>query len=64
MQAIIKLNILALATQYILSLTNFMINNFEQFTFNSSIYKKSMGHGRNLHVQQSLLAMMQNGVIT
>jgi hypothetical protein len=60
--AIIKLNILTLASQYVLSLINFMINNLEQFTLNSSIYKKPMRHGRNIHVPQSPLAMWQTGV--
>jgi hypothetical protein len=40
---------------------NFMINSLEQFTFNSSIYNKSMKRGRNLHVPQSHLAMGQKG---
>jgi hypothetical protein len=60
--AFIKLNILTLAFQYNLSLMSFMINNLEQSTFNSSIYKKSMRHRRNLHVPQSHLAMRQKGV--
>jgi hypothetical protein len=51
--AFIKLNILILASQYILSLMNFMINNLEQITFNSSIYKKSMRHGRNTFLSLS-----------
>jgi hypothetical protein len=59
--AFIKLNILTLASQCILSLMNFMINNLEQFTFNCSIYKKSMRYGRNLHVPQSHLATGQKG---
>jgi hypothetical protein len=60
--AFIQLNILTLPSQYILSLMNFMINNLEQLILNSSIYKKSMRHGTNLHVPQSHLAMRQKGV--
>jgi hypothetical protein len=62
MPTLVKLNILTLASQYILSLVNFMTNNLEQFTFNFSIYKKAMGHGRNLHVPQSHIAMRQKGI--
>jgi hypothetical protein len=58
----ITLNILSLASQYIISFMNFMINNLEQFTFNPLIYKKSMRHGRNLHVHQSHLAKRQKGI--
>jgi hypothetical protein len=60
--AFTKLNILTLASQYILSLMIFMINNLEHFTFNYSVYKRSTRHGRNLHVPQSHLAMSQEGV--
>jgi hypothetical protein len=60
--AFIKLNNLKLASQYILLLMNFMVNNLEQFTFNSSIYRKLMRHGRNLHILQSHLAVRQKGV--
>jgi hypothetical protein len=57
-----KLNILTLASQYILSLMIFMINNLEYFTFNYSIYRRSTRQGRNLHVLQSHLTMRQKGV--
>jgi hypothetical protein len=60
--AFIKLNILTLASQYILSLMTFMINNLDYFTFNYSIYERQTRHERNLHVQQSHLAMRQKGV--
>jgi hypothetical protein len=61
-RAFIKLNILTLASQYILSLMTFMINNLDYFTFNYSIYERRTRHERNLHVQQSHLAMRQKGV--
>jgi hypothetical protein len=57
-----ELKILTLASQYILLLMNFMINNLGHFTFNHTIYNKSTRHGRNLHVPQSHLAMSQKGV--
>jgi hypothetical protein len=57
-----KLNILTLASQYILSLMTLMINNLGQFIFNYAIYNKSTRRGRNLHVPQSHLAMRQKGV--
>ena len=60
--AFIKLNILTLVSQCILSLMTFMINNLEYFTFNYSIYERPTRHERNLHVLQSHLAMSQKGV--
>jgi hypothetical protein len=60
--AFTKLNNLTLASQHILSLMIFMINNLENFTFNYSIYKRPTRHERNLHVPQSHLAMRQKGV--
>jgi hypothetical protein len=60
--AFTKLNILTVASQYILSLMIFMINNLKHFTSNYSIYKRSSRHGRNLHFPQSHLATRQKGV--
>jgi hypothetical protein len=57
-----KLNILTLASQYILSLMNFMINNLEYFAFNYSIHERTTRHGRNLLILQSHLTMWQKGV--
>jgi hypothetical protein len=57
-----KLNILTLASQYILSSMIFMINNLGHFTFNCAIHNKSTRHRRNLHVLQSHLAMRQKKV--
>jgi hypothetical protein len=59
-----ELKMLTLASQYILSLMNFMINNLGNFTFNHTIYNKSTRHGRNLHVSQSHLAKRKKGSIT
>jgi hypothetical protein len=56
-----KLNILTLASQYILSMMIFMINNLGHFTFNCAIHNKSTRHRRNLHVLQSHLVMGQKG---
>lgn len=57
-----KLNILTLASQYILSLMIFMISNLEHFTFNCAIHNKSTRHRGNLHVLQSHLTIRQKGV--
>jgi hypothetical protein len=57
-----KLNILTLASQYILSLMIFMISNLEHFTFNCAIHNKSTKHRGNLHVLQSHLTIRQKGV--
>jgi hypothetical protein len=57
-----KSNILTRASQYILSLMIFMINNLGHFTFNCAIHKKSTRHRRNLPVLQAHLAMRQKGV--
>jgi hypothetical protein len=56
------LNILTLASQYVLSLMTLMINNLEYFTFNYAIHNKLTRDGRNLHVPQTHLAMRQKGV--
>jgi hypothetical protein len=57
-----KLNILTLASQYILSLMIFMISNLEYFIFNDTIHDKTTRHRGNLHVLQSHLAIRQKGV--
>jgi hypothetical protein len=57
-----KLNILTLASQYILFLINFMKNNLEYFMFNYSIHERMTRHGRNLNILQSHLTMRQKGV--
>jgi hypothetical protein len=57
-----ELKILTLASQYVLSLMNFMINNLGHFTFNHTMYNKSTRHGRNLHVPESHLAKRRKGV--
>jgi hypothetical protein len=57
-----KLNILTLASHYILSLMTSMVNNLGHFTFNYAICNKSTRHRRNLHAPQSHLAMRQKGV--
>jgi hypothetical protein len=57
-----KLNILTLASQYILSLIIFMISNLEYFIFNDAIHDKTTIHKGNLHVLQSHLAIRQKGV--
>jgi hypothetical protein len=56
-----KLYIWTLASQYILSLMTFMINNLEYFTFNYTIHERTTRHGRNLHILKSHLTMKQNG---
>ena len=57
-----KLNILILASQYILPLVTFMRSNLEHFTFNCAIHNKSTRHRGNLHVLQSHLTIRQKGV--
>jgi hypothetical protein len=57
-----KLNIPTLASQYILSLMIFMINNLEHFTFNCAIHDQATRHRGNLHVLQSHLVLRQKGV--
>jgi hypothetical protein len=56
------LNILTLASQYILSLMTFMRNNLELFTFNCVVHDKLTRNRGNLHVPQSHLSNRQKGV--
>jgi hypothetical protein len=57
-----ELNILTLASQYMLSLMIFVKNNLELFTFNCTVHNKLMKNRGNLHVLQSHLSIRQKGV--
>jgi hypothetical protein len=59
-----ELNILTLASQYILSLMTFVKNNLELFTFSCTVHKKLTKNRGNLHVLQSHLSIRQKGYIT
>jgi hypothetical protein len=57
-----ELNILTLASQYILSLITFVKNNLELFTFNCTAHNKLTRNRGKLHVLQSHLSIRQKGV--
>jgi hypothetical protein len=57
-----ELNILTLASRYILSLVTFVKNNLELFTFNCTVHNKLTRSRGNLHVLQSHLSIRQKGV--
>jgi hypothetical protein len=57
-----ELNILTLASQYILSLMTFVKNNLELFTFSCTVHNKLTRNRGNLHVLQSHLSIRQKGV--
>jgi hypothetical protein len=57
-----ELNILTLASQYILSLMIFVKNNVELFTFNCTVHNKLTRNRGNLHVLQSHLSIRQKGI--
>jgi hypothetical protein len=57
-----ELNILTLASQYILSLMTFVKNNLELFTFSCTVHNKLTRNRGNLHVLQSRLSIRQKGV--
>jgi hypothetical protein len=57
-----QLNILTLASQYILSLMTFVKNNLELFTFNCTVHNKLTRNRGSLHVLQSHLSIRQKGI--
>jgi hypothetical protein len=63
MQAIFKnLITLTVPSQYILSLTKFLVNNLEYFTFNNTIHPKHTRNRTCLHIPQTNLTLCQGGV--
>jgi hypothetical protein len=56
-----KLNILPLASEFLLSLS-FVVDNMEKFQTNSGIYSISTRYRYNLHVPNSNLSKYQKGV--
>jgi hypothetical protein len=57
-----ELNILILASQYILPLMTFVKYNLELFTFNCTVHNKLMRNRGNLHELPSHLSIRQEGV--
>jgi hypothetical protein len=57
-----KLEILPLASQYVFSLTLFVVNNKNLFVLNSDKYNISMKHTNNLHQPSSNFTVYQKGV--
>jgi hypothetical protein len=56
-----KLKILPFQSQYIFSLLLFVVNNKEQFKFNSEIYSMNTRHNNNLHYPTCNLTVFQKG---
>ena len=58
-----KLKILPFPSQYILSLLNFVTNNRNLFTSNSSVHNIYTRNLDNLHIPSTSLALVQKGVL-
>ena len=58
----VELKILPLASQYILSLLLFVVNNRNYFIPNSAYHDSNTRHKNDLHLPQATLAMYQKGV--
>jgi len=58
----VELKILPLASQYIVSLLLFVVNNRNYFTPNSIFYESNTRHRNDLHSPLATLAMYQKGV--
>jgi hypothetical protein len=57
-----QLNILPFYSQYILSVSIFVVNNLDIFKFNSAIHSINTRQGSNLHLPTDNLAKVQKGV--
>jgi hypothetical protein len=57
-----KFNILPLASEILLSLSSFVVDNLETFQTNSDIHNISTRYRYNLHVPNTNLSKYQNGV--
>ena len=58
----VELKILPLASQYILSLLLFVVNNRSYFIPNSAYHDSNTRHKNDFHLPQATLAMYQKGV--
>jgi hypothetical protein len=57
-----KFNIFPLASEFLLSLLSFVMDNLETFQTNSNIHNISTGYRYNLHVPNTVLRKNQKGV--
>jgi hypothetical protein len=57
-----KCNILPLASEFLLSLSSFVVDNMEKFLTNSDIHSRSTRSRYNRHVPNSNLSKYQKGV--
>jgi hypothetical protein len=57
-----KLNILPLASKFLLSLSSFVVDNIEKFQTNSDIHNIITRYRYNLHVPNTNLSKYQKGV--
>jgi hypothetical protein len=57
-----KLNILPLASEFLLSLLSFVVENLETFPVNSNIHNISTRYRYNLHVPNTNLSKYKKGV--
>jgi hypothetical protein len=57
-----KFNVLSLASEFLLSLLSFVVDNMEKFQINSDIHSISTRYRYNLHVLNTNLSKYQKGV--